>query len=308
MQACLNTTTGHYWVNMHNEIRTYELTDGQGVLTDFVLKDMGELYDLSGGSPDRPHRHSYFTLLMVKQGKGSHIIDFKEYELFGNSLHFIHPGQVHQLIASEKPEGWVINFSKLFLVHNHISDQMIDDVYLFNKHSESPPLPIPGNQFDRYLDIIRQIRHYDGLEIEYKREALGALLKLLLIQSNNHCTLHKNENPQSIETGNQLVRHFKELIDLHYQQYHKVTDYAEMLAVTSDYLNKSVKTLTGKSAKEYILDRILIEAKRVLLFTELTNKELSYTLGFEEPAHFSNFFKRYSGLSPLDFRSSARQS
>lgn len=220
---------------MHDEIKTYELTDGDGTTTDFILKNMGELYDLSGGSPDRPHRHSYFTLLMVKQGKGSHIIDFKEYELFGNSLHFIHPGQVHQLIASEKPEGWVINFSKLFLVHNHISDQMIDDVYLFNKHSESPPLPIPGNQFDRYLDIIRQIRHYDGMEIAYKRDALGALLKLLLIQSSNHCTRYKNENPQSIETGNQLVRHFKELIDLHYQQYHKVTDYAEMLAVTSEY-------------------------------------------------------------------------
>jgi len=293
---------------MHDEIKTYELTAGTGITTDFILKNMAELYEASGGSPDKPHRHNYYTILLVKHGKGKHIIDFKEYELAGNSLHFIHPGQVHQVIAAEKPEGWVINFTRLFLVANQIPDQMVGDVYLFNKHSESPPLPIQENQFDQYLDIIRQIRHYEGLEMDYKREAQGALLKLLLIQSNNHCTRYKNENPQTIETGNQLVRHFKELIEKHYQQYHKVTDYAEMLAVTSDYLNKLVKTVTGKSAKEYILDRILIEAKRVLLFTELTNKELSYTLGFEEPAHFSNFFKRYSGLSPLDFRNSARQS
>ncbi|MGV8096887.1 MAG: helix-turn-helix domain-containing protein [Mangrovibacterium sp.] len=293
---------------MHDEIKTYELTDHTGTTTDFILKDMADLYESTGGSPDRPHRHNYYTILLVKQGKGKHIIDFKEYEFYSNSLHFIHPGQVHQLITSEKPEGWVINFSKLFLMRNNIPDQIIDDVYLFNKHSESPPLPIPEDQFDHYLDIIRQIRHYDAIEMEYKREARGALLKLLLIQSNNHCTRYKNENPQTIETGNRLVRHFKELIEKHYQEYHKVSDYAEMLAVTSDYLNKSVKTLTGKSAKEYILDRILIEAKRVLLFTELTNKELSYSLGFEEPAHFSNFFKRYSGLSPLDFRNSARQS
>lgn len=293
---------------MHDEIKTYELTDRNGIPTDFILKNMGELYERSGGKPDRPHRHNYYTLLLVQQGKGTHIIDFKEYGLSDNSLHFIHPGQVHQLVASEKPEGWVINFSNLFLVRNHIPDRMIEDVYLFNKYSESPPLPVPANQFDHYMDIIRQIRLYDGLEMEYKREALGALLKLLLIQSNNHCTRYKNENPQSVETGNQLVRNFKELIDLHYQQYHKVSDYAKMLAVTGDYLNKSVKTLTGKSAKEFILDRILIEAKRVLLFTELSNKELSYTLGFEEPAHFSNFFKRYSGVSPMDFRNSARQS
>jgi len=293
---------------MLDEINTYDLITGTGTSTDFILKSMADLYELSGGSPDRPHRHNYFTILLVKEGKGKHIIDFKEYELSGNSLHFIHPGQVHQVIAAEKPEGWVINFTRLFLIRNQIPDQMIEDVYLFNKHSESPPLPIPAGQFDQYLDIIRQIRHYDGIDIAYKKEAQGALLKLLLIQSNNHCTLHKNENPQTIETGNQLVRRFKELIDKHYQEYHKVSDYAEMLAVTSDYLNKLVKTLTGKSAKEYILDRILIEAKRVLLFTELTNKELSYNLGFEEPAHFSNFFKRYSGTSPLDFRNSARQS
>ncbi len=293
---------------MHDEIKTYELTDRTGAGTDFILKNMGELYDATGGSPDRPHRHSYYTILLVRQARGIHVIDFREYPLAGTSLHFVYPGQVHQVIAKEKPEGWVINFSKHFLLHNHITDQMIDDVYLFNKYSETPPLPVPEDQFDNYTDIIRQIRLYDSMEMDYKRDAQGALLKLLLIQSNNHCSRHNTDNPQTIETGNQLVRRFKELIDQHYQQYHKVSDYAEMLAVTSDYLNKSVKTVTGKSAKEYILDRILVEAKRVLLFTELTNKELSYTLGFEEPSHFSNFFKRYSGLSPLDFRNSARQS
>ncbi len=295
------------WKAMHDEIKTYELTDRTGKGTDFILKNMGELYDATGGSPDRPHRHSYYTILLIKRAKGKHLIDFKEYELFGNSLHFIHPGQVHQLIATEKPEGWVINFSKMFLVRNHIPDQMIEDVYLYNRHSETPPLPVPEDQFNHYVDIISQLLRFDGMETGYRLEAQGALLKLLFIQSNNHCILNKNKNPQTIETGNQLVRHFKELIDNHYHQHHKVSDYAEMLAVTSDYLNKSVKTLTGKSAKEYILDRILIEAKRSLLFTELTNKELSYHLGFEEPAHFSNFFKRYSGLSPLSFRNSARQ-
>ena len=120
---------------------------------------------------------------------------------FPEQSHFIYPGQVHQVIASEEPEGWIINFTKLFLMRNQIPDQMIEDVYLFNKHSETPPLPIPGDQFDHYVDIIRQIKHYEEIEIEYKREAQGALLKLLLIQSNNHCTRHKNENPQTIETG-----------------------------------------------------------------------------------------------------------
>jgi len=291
---------------MHGEIKTYELINDHGQQVEFILKDMGRLYEETAGKPDRPHRHDYFTILLIDKAEGKHIIDFKAYQLFDHSLYFIHPGQVHQFIASEKPEGWIVNFSNLFLVQHGISNQMIDNVYLYKKHGESPPLPVPEGQFEIYRDLIRQIQHYNNLQLEYKKDALGALLKLLLIQSNNHCSLNKDGNLQSIEAGNQLVRNFKQLIEIHFKEYHKVSDYADMLAVTSDYLNKSVKTLTGKSAKEYILNRLLLEAKRVLLFTEVTNKELSYTLGFEEPAHFSNFFKKYSGLSPLDFRNSTR--
>ncbi|MGD9930218.1 MAG: AraC family transcriptional regulator [Mangrovibacterium sp.] len=293
---------------MHNQIATYGLTDLNGAPVEFILKDMGELYKAANGETDRPHRHNYFTILLIEKASGKHIIDFKEYQLFDHCLYFIYPGQVHQLIASEKPTGWVLNFSKLFLVHNNISDQMINDVYLFNKHGETPPLPVNETDFQNYKNLVRQISQYRDLELDYKNEAMGALLKLILIHSNTHCTLHKEKNPQSIETGNQLVRNFKELIDLHYKELHKVSDYADKLSVTSDYLNKSVKSLTGKSAKEYILERILLEAKRVLLFTELSNKELAFELGFEEPAHFSNFFKKYNGLSPIDFRNSARQS
>lgn len=293
---------------MHSEIKTYDLTDAAGKQVEFILKDMGILYEQMNGEPDRPHRHDYFTILLIEQAKGKHIIDFKEYQLFNHCLYFIYPGQVHQVMATKKPTGWVINFSKLFLVQNNISDQMINDLYLFNKHGETPPLPVNEKDFQNYKDIIRQISQYSELDLDYKNEALGALLKLILIHSNTHCSMHKEKNPQSIEAGNQLVREFKRLIDEHYKELHKVSDYAGLLSVTSDYLNKSVKALTGKSAKEYILDRILLEAKRVLLFTELSNKELAFELGFEEPAHFSNFFKKYNGLSPLDFRNSARQS
>ncbi len=268
---------------------------------------MGELYDSFGGRPDAPHRHDYYTILLIEKAKGAHLVDFKSYDLFDHCLFFIYPGQVHQLIATSKPKGWVINFSQLFLVQNSIPDRMIDDVYLFNKHGETPPLPVTEENFQHYKDIIRQIEQYSSLDPGYKNDALGALLKLMLIQSNSHCSLQKQKNPQTVEAGNQLLRHFKELIDQHYKELHKVSDYAEKLSVTSDYLNKSVKSITGKSAKEFILERILVEAKRVLLFTESTNKELAFDLGFEEPAHFSNFFKKYTNVSPIDFRNTARQ-
>lgn len=292
---------------MHNEIATYNLTDANGQSTDFILKDMGELYDRFGGQPDVPHRHNYFTILLIEKAEGMHVVDFKSFDLFDHCLYFIYPGQVHQFMASSRPEGWIINFSNHFLMQHAIPGRMIDDVYLFNKYGETPPLPVSADNFQHYKDIIRQIRQYSQLDSQLKNDALGALLKLILIQSNNHCSLHKEKNPQTIEVGNQLVRQFKELIDNHYSELHKVSDYADKLAVTSDYLNKSVKALTGKSAKEFILERILVEAKRALLFTETSNKELAFQLGFDEPAHFSNFFKKYTNTSPGDFRTTARR-
>ena len=135
-------------------------------------------------------------------------------------------------------------------------------------------------------------------------EAVGSLVKLFLIQSNNLCSLHKQNNPQFLETTNHLLRTFKNLLNKHYATKHKVSDYADMLAVTADYLNKIVKSITGKSAKDHIQSKIITEAKRTLLFSSLSNKELSYELGFDEAAHFNNFFKKSTGLTPTEFRTS----
>jgi hypothetical protein len=92
--------------------------------------------------------------------------------------------------------------------------------------------------------------HFSSSLVNYTNEAMGSLMKLFLIQSNNHCTLVKDNNPQFLETTNHLLRSFKRLLNEQYKTKHMVSDYADMLAVTADYLNKTVKSITGKSAKE----------------------------------------------------------
>lgn len=292
---------------MHNKIKTYSLNGEENILLDFNLKKMEDIHDKYNGKPDRAHRHDYFTIILVNKSAGKHFIDFKEYALSDKSLHFIYPGQVHQIITTSKPHGWVLNFSKMFLVKNGISNQIINDVYLYNEYGESEPLSINQKELDAYEEIIVQMKNYSIKDSVYKYDALGSLLKLFLIQSNNLCTLSKEKDVQSIEVGNHLVRKFKQFIETDFRESHKVSSYADKLAVTSDYLNKSVKSLTGKSAKEHILNRIIVEAKRELLFTDQSNKELSFYLGFDEPSHFSNFFKKYSGVTPNNFRSASRQ-
>lgn len=101
---------------------------------------------------------------------------------------------------------------------------------------------------------------------------------------------------------NDLLKRFKALINDHYVNWHGTSEYANELSITPDHLNKVVKLQTGKTAKEHIQGRIALEAKRLLHFSGQSNKEISYALGFSEPANFSAFFKNCTGHSPSKYR------
>lgn len=134
-----------------------------------------------------------------------------------------------------------------------------------------------------------------------KNLSIGAYLKLLLIECNNICSINPIETDID-SSGDNLIRKFKVLVDTHFRKEHSTSYYANELHITSDHLNRTVKSKIGKTAKEYIQSRIITEAKRLLYFTALNSKEIGYELGFNEPANFSAFFKKHTQLSPSNFK------
>lgn len=292
----------------HKDIKTYTFSEMSQQYSNFALKRMEDIYRSTNGAPDVPHRHEYYTIIFIEKGEGTHFVDFTEYKIEDRTVYFIQPGQMHQVIFTAEPVGWVVTFTEEFLIANSIPEKMINDIYLFNDYGQSPPLPINERDFPVYKSLIEQMAHFAASLETYTLEAVGSLVKLFLIQSNNHCTLRKSNNPQLIETSNHILRTFKQLLNKKYAKSHMVSDYADELAVTADYLNKTVKNLTGKSAKDHIQSKLITEAKRSLLFSNISNKELAYELGFDESAHFNNFFKKITGQTPSEFRVLARQS
>ena len=293
---------------LQKDIKTHSFADSSADDATFTLKRMEDVYRKTNGAPDIPHRHDYYTIIFIERGQGTHFIDFTEYDIADRSIFFIMPGQMHQVILSSEPTGWIITFTEEFLIANSIPDKMINDIYLFNDYGQSPPLPINENDMPVYENLILQMAHFQKSLETYTQEAVGSLVKVFLIQGNNHCSLRKSNNPQLVETSNHILRTFKQLLNKQYATDHMVSDYASALAVTSDYLNKTVKNLTGKSAKDHIQSKLITEAKRSLLFSSLSNKELAYELGFDEASHFNNFFKKITGQTPSEFRVLARQS
>mgnify|MGYP000356442481 FL=1 len=262
---------------------------------------MGEIHDRAGGKVDVPHRHDYYTVILIKEAKGQHIIDYHSYDLAPLQVHFVSPGQVHQVVTPSRPKGSVFTFSRDFLVENNIPESFISNINLFRQFGETPPLGIDEITFERLSRILKEMQECLPLELHYRKRALGALLQLFLIYCNNSCLLDMTQLDEE-NSGVCMLRDFKKLVNENFQQWHKVAEYAPILHVSPKHLSHTIKQLTGKTAKEVIQDRLTLEAKRLLFHTDLSIKEIAFRVGFEAPLHFSSFFKKQAGQSPSQYR------
>lgn len=289
------------FADMNNRIYNVDLIF-KGRQVPFAIQTIEEIYARLKGEPDDPHRHKYFTLIWVFSGSGVHVIDYRSYPILRDQMFFVSPDQVHQVMIRDNPTGIVIQFTCDFLERNSIRQDFISDLRLFRNCDETPPLPIGKEMKDRlkvFSDGMMDAFHSNA---EMRYETIGAYLKLFLIECNMHCSLYPDNNPQSTEVGRSLVRTFKNLVEKHFHQKHQVQDYAEMLNVTPGYLNEVIRSAVGQSAKDYIQNRLVLEVKRMGMFTSKSNKEIGFDLGFEDPSHFSKFYKSHTGQSLQEFR------
>ncbi len=278
-------------------------------IVDFAIRSVEEVVEMFGDYTETAHSHNYHTVLWSQNYSGRHIIDYKEYEMRPNDIFFVGPGQVHQVDHTDNPKGIVILFSCDFLNKNYINDEFIYNLNLFSEIGSSPPIQISPDSAFLLKELVYKIRQILATNDPHKFDKIGAYLKLFLLECSpySHPPLTKN-NDQFLQTGGDLIKNFKLLIESHFSTWHKVGEYAKELNVSSDYLNNVVKSSMNKTAKELIQQRLVLEAKRMGLHTELTSKEIAFQIGFQESSHFSRFFKKEENISFTQFRQSLTNS
>lgn len=247
-----------------------------------------------------PHRHSYFVIIWVKKGAGTHFIDVDKYELEDNTVYCLTPGQIHLLKVEGPVDGYVISFTAEFLSLNEDNFNLLFNTGLFYTFSHSPVIKVSEEMDEDMGGIVaKMMKEYANFFL-LRSEILRGFLKIFLIYLTRQFegVDTQAQQPRNIE----LARKFLSLLEKQFTTKKMVADYAEQLAVTPNYLNEIVKKVSGFPASHHIQQRIVLEAKRQAAYSELSMKEIAWHLGFDDVAHFSKFFKNVSGASFSDFR------
>lgn len=240
-----------------------------------------------GKIPMRPyaHRDDYYIIALLTDGSAAVEIDFERLELKPGNIVIVSPWQVHRKPADEEwhADGWILAFSPELLSETEVR---VLEEYSISLHSLS-------TDEDTLNDIVAlcsmlERNSYNDSIANAIACAIKSMVLSLIGKSDRRMTCRYME----------IVLNLKKLLDQHLVEEKRPSKYASMMNISEVYLNEAVKAATGLSVGAYIRSRVLIQAKRFLVYTTMTAKEIAYSLGYDDYAYFSRMFRKYVGISP----------
>lgn len=241
----------------------------------------------------REHRHTYYEIMLIQSGGCNQIIDFKNYPGNDYSCYIICPQQIH-LMNRNNASGTVVQFTEDRILSTELRSSL-RQLLFYEKSAvifeERPDL------FDEIQLLLNVLSKYLGRNDEANNQVVTHLLQSVvsIILENRDSIDNSEKNPVK-----KLLIDFYLLIEVHYSDNLGVQFYIDNLGTTEKKLAEAAKKHTGLSPLQVIHNRVLLEAKRLMLFEDRTHKEIAYQLGFDSPASFSSFIKSKTGLAPVE--------
>lgn len=247
-----------------------------------------------------PHRHDFYQIVLFTQGGGSHGIDFQTFEVKPHQIYYMGPGQIHTWNFDAHVDGYLINFNESFFTAICHNPHFVREFPLFNTISGSPVNTLDMSCCAEVEQTLAQMLEEFGRDADFKMDILRGMLITVLVRLSRAApnTFRDNVSKHNVA----LMRQFEKLIELHFRDKRLPKEYAEVLFVTPNHLNALAKDVVGKSAGELIRERVLLEAKRLLVNSDLMISQIADALNFEDNAYFTRFFKKYTGVTPEQFR------
>lgn len=248
--------------------------------------------------PVPPARSTNHTLAFIQQGKAIITIGSEKHTIRANQCFVVPAGQVFSFSNLDNNKGFIIGFNDNFIVGKYSKKDLLKE-FEFLKVWANPCISLNKLTGQYVLQLLKR------LHIEYTTSGLQNpdILQPYFIAL--LCEINRAYNPLPITGHKQadtITNQFKELIFAHIKTVQKVTDYAALLNITPNHLNKSVKASTNKTANRLIDEAIVLEAKVLLYQSQLTISQIATEVGITDQSYFTRLFKKYEGASPSQFR------
>ncbi|WP_293906833.1 helix-turn-helix domain-containing protein [Sphingobacterium sp. UBA5670] len=245
-----------------------------------------------------PHKHNFFHFVLFIKGSGEHIIDFNHYNIEPYQIYFMVPGQVHTWNFIGDEEGYVVNFSIDYFQSFLLRTDYLERFSFLQGKIEHLIFVIAEQFRNQSITILEQIlaAKTAGLSEDYIRTLLLQFILYISIST------EKDHQEHGTPYNHKIFNSFQQLVEQQFKSTKLPSVYADQLFITPNHLNAICKSYIGQSAGEIIRNRIVLEAKRLLVNRNLNINEIADELQFNDNSYFTKFFKKSAGLTPEEFR------
>lgn len=249
----------------------------------------------------KSHSHNFYHFAFLINGTGHHVIDFKKYEVLPNSFYFMKPHEVHSWCFSEDTKGFVINFSATFLDSNFIHSTFLNVLPYFQLSQQQKVLQVTAIQAEMILHLLQEMYAEQNDHLNFKQNRLAFLLANFLVELARIYGQHEEQYPKQDQHA-QHFHKFQQYLEQQYLHWKHPKEFAAAMNISLPLLQKVTKEFAGISAGALIRERILLEAKRLLIQKEKNINEIAFQLNFSDNSYFTKFFKKYNNCTPEQFR------
>ncbi|MEA2377342.1 MAG: AraC family transcriptional regulator, transcriptional activator of pobA [Thermoleophilaceae bacterium] len=251
----------------------------------------------------RPHRHDYHELIWMREGEALHLLDGQPISIEPGTISLIARGQVHVFERARAFTGVIVRFGEELLYDGPMA--RTHPVSLLAARGQRT-VAVPESEVDRLEPLLDMLsaeiaRRPDARSIDLQRHLLSTLLLWI---ERWHEAAHAGT--QGADASAQLHRRFAQLLEHDFAGHRDTGHYADALGVPQAALSRALSEVTGRTTKELIIDRVMLEAARLLRFTDRSVNEVAYAVGFDDQLYFSRAFKRQRGEAPTAYRERLR--
>lgn len=272
----------------------------------FSILRFEDSFPSAQGNVYAPHRHDLYEAFWITKGQGTLWVDSRAYALHPPMLHFVSPGQVHAWKLDSPGSGFVLYLGSSFFTSNTENGSDPLELILLDILKRGPIVSMPVERIAELTWFCYKLEEeFLSTTVDVDTESvLRSYFRLLLMAARRSTDSAAPAQVEDKKSISQLTQRFIQLVEKNFPQGASVAGYALSLNVTPSHLTQTIKRATGKAPGQIIRERLILEAERLLQYSNLSTAEIAYKLGFEDPSYFSRFFKEHTGFSPSAFRSS----